>query len=223
MTVTQRSVHYRCGTCQFFTSCHHRGKLFAADFRLGKCAKAAPAIEQCEAVTDGIGVMRVMRDKDHPQVTCPRLGDVTQDDACLFHTQSRRWLVENQDFGPEVHRARNRNGLALTAGQRADGLCCIAHLDTDPRQFLACHAVSIRDRLWDPTSRTWQVAWVNLAGSIAFGISAIGAYTAPGADEVADAALANLGTFIGALCFLAGALLMTPDPEKATAPEAVEA
>ena len=45
---------------------------------------------------------------------------------------------------------------------------------------LACHAVAIRDRLWDPTSRTWQVAWVNLAGSIAFGISAIGAYAAPG-------------------------------------------
>ena len=85
---------------------------------------------------------------------------------------------------------------------------------------LACHAVSVRERLWDPTSRTWQVAWVNLAGSIAFGISAIGAYTAPGSDEVADAAVANLGTFIGALGFLAGALLMTPDPARDPQPAA---
>ena len=82
---------------------------------------------------------------------------------------------------------------------------------------LAVHAVSIRDRLWDPESRTWQVGWLNMAGSVAFGASAIGAYTAPGADHVADAALANLGTFIGALCFLAGALLMSPRPQKAAA------
>lgn len=80
---------------------------------------------------------------------------------------------------------------------------------------LACHAVSIRDRLWDPTARTWRVAWLNLAGSVAFGISALGAYTAPGADQPASVALANLGTFAGALGFLAGAVLMTPDPERA--------
>ena len=100
---------------------------------------------------------------------------------------------------------------------RPDAFGCIAFLVSS---VLACHAVSIRERLWDPTSRTWQVAWVNLAGSIAFGISAIGAYTAPGADEVADAAVANLGTFIGALCFLAGALLMTPDPARDPQPAA---
>lgn len=79
---------------------------------------------------------------------------------------------------------------------------------------LACHAVTIRDRLWDPTARTWRVAWVNLAGSVAFGMSAIGAYTAPGSDQPESVALANLGTFLGALCFLAGALLMTPRPER---------
>jgi hypothetical protein len=83
---------------------------------------------------------------------------------------------------------------------------------------LAVHAVSIRDRLWDPTARTWRVAWVNLLGSILFGVSALGAYTAPGATEVANATADNLGTFLGALCFLAGALLMTPDPARGPGP-----
>jgi hypothetical protein len=79
---------------------------------------------------------------------------------------------------------------------------------------LACHAVSIADRLWDPTARTWRVAWLNLAGSVAFGVSAIGAYTAPGSDQPESVALANLGTFLGAIGFLLGALLMTPRPER---------
>lgn len=79
---------------------------------------------------------------------------------------------------------------------------------------LAVHAVTIRDRLWDPTARSWQVAGVNMVGSVAFGASAIGAYAAPGSDQPANIAVANLGTFIGGLCFLAGALLMSPDPER---------
>ena len=70
----------------------------------------------------------------------------------------------------------------------------------------------IRDRLWDPTARSWKVAWLNLAGSIAFGISAVGAYVAPGSDQPSNVAVANLGTFVGALGFLAGALLMSPRP-----------
>lgn len=80
---------------------------------------------------------------------------------------------------------------------------------------LAVHACTLRDRLWDPTARTWDVAWVNLAGSIAFGASAVAGYVSPASGRPADAALANLGTFAGGLCFLAGALLMTPDPERA--------
>jgi hypothetical protein len=79
---------------------------------------------------------------------------------------------------------------------------------------LAVHAVTIRDRLWDPTARSWRAAWLNLAGSVAFGVSAVGAYAAPGSDQVADAALANLGTFVGAIGFLLGALLMTPKPAR---------
>jgi hypothetical protein len=58
-------------------------------------------------------------------------------------------------------------------------------------------------------SRDWQGEWINLLGCVAFGVSALGAFvTESGVTE--DALLANLGTFIGALCFLVAALLGWP-------------
>ncbi|WP_445166593.1 hypothetical protein ACTXG7_22505 [Mycolicibacterium sp. Dal123E01] len=58
-------------------------------------------------------------------------------------------------------------------------------------------------------SRDWQAEWINMIGSIAFGVSAVGAFirrTGITEDELA----ANLGTFLGALCFLGAALLVLP-------------
>ena len=49
---------------------------------------------------------------------------------------------------------------------------------------------------------------INLAGSVAFGISAVAAFVIPSSGDVLNAELSNLGTFVGALCFLAGAILM---------------
>lgn len=87
--------------------------------------------------------------------------------------------------------------------------------------IMAMRATVVRDQiLWDPTSRTWETAWLNLIGSVAFGVSAIAAYTVPSSGEVVNVALVNLGTFVGALCFLGGALLMTPDPARVPAPAA---
>jgi hypothetical protein len=60
-----------------------------------------------------------------------------------------------------------------------------------------------------PRSRDWQAQWVNMVGCVAFGASALGAFVTPqGVTE--DALLANTGTFVGALCFLAAALLLLP-------------
>jgi hypothetical protein len=59
------------------------------------------------------------------------------------------------------------------------------------------------------TSRDWQAEWINMIGCLAFGVSALGAFvTETGVTE--DALLANAGTFVGALCFLAAALLVLP-------------
>ncbi|MCE7884441.1 MAG: hypothetical protein DYH08_11390 [Actinobacteria bacterium ATB1] len=47
-------------------------------------------------------------------------------------------------------------------------------------------------------------ALVNMLGSIFFMASAAGSYVVPSTGDPANAALANGGTFLGALCFLAG-------------------
>ncbi len=54
----------------------------------------------------------------------------------------------------------------------------------------------------------WQIAALNLLGSVAFGLAAIGARYLPITGEPANIALVNLGTFAGALCFLVGAALL---------------
>src|SRR5665811_1102933 len=61
---------------------------------------------------------------------------------------------------------------------------------------------------WRPRGLGWSVAPLNMAGSLAFGISAAASRIAPASGELRNAALANLGTFVGAICFLAGAILL---------------
>ncbi|MCV7177856.1 hypothetical protein [Mycolicibacterium sphagni] len=74
---------------------------------------------------------------------------------------------------------------------------------------LGVAAASIAIGLIALGSRDWQAEWINMIGSIAFGVSAVGAFVRrTGITE--DALAANVGTFIGALCFLAAALLILP-------------
>lgn len=63
--------------------------------------------------------------------------------------------------------------------------------------------------------RDRRVAAVNLAGSVAFGFSAVGAFTLE-SGTLLNADLANGGTFVGAVCFLLGGLaLVRPAPVAA--------
>lgn len=60
---------------------------------------------------------------------------------------------------------------------------------------------------WRPGERDWHITALNMWGSIFFGLSAIGAhYDVSGA--ISHVALANGGTFLGAVCFLVASLLM---------------
>ena len=56
----------------------------------------------------------------------------------------------------------------------------------------------------------WQIAVVNLAGCVAFGISAVAGYVVPSTGSALDLAASNAWTSFGALCFLVGALLLLP-------------
>jgi len=57
-------------------------------------------------------------------------------------------------------------------------------------------------------SPEWWIAAVNLAGCVFFGISAIAGHIVPATGSARDLAAANSTTVLGALCFLAGAILV---------------
>jgi hypothetical protein len=60
---------------------------------------------------------------------------------------------------------------------------------------LAVAAITITVGAVELKSRDWQAAWVNMVGSIAFGVSAAGAFVRrSGVTE--DAPPANVGTFL---------------------------
>lgn len=70
--------------------------------------------------------------------------------------------------------------------------------------------VEVAPRIWHRPHRDlgWTIAALNLAGSVAFGLSAIGARYLTTTGEPANITLVNLGTFAGAVCFLVGAALL---------------
>jgi len=74
---------------------------------------------------------------------------------------------------------------------------------------------------WPPRGRGWWIAGVNLTGSVAFGISALASHVVPATQQVRNQALMNLGTFIGAILFLVGAVLLLPERANADPPEAM--
>jgi hypothetical protein len=69
---------------------------------------------------------------------------------------------------------------------------------------------------WSPTSLSWWITALNLFGSIAFGVSAVAAFIIPSTGKIWHVELSNLGTFVGALCFLAGAVLLLPERTSGT-------
>ena len=64
---------------------------------------------------------------------------------------------------------------------------------------------------WNPRSFSWNVAGLNMLGSIFFGISAVGAFVLPDTGLPLNVFLVNMGTFAGAVCFLIAAILLLPE------------
>ena len=73
---------------------------------------------------------------------------------------------------------------------------------------------------WRPREFEWWVANLNMVGSLAFGVSAVASRIVVTNGEPRNQELTNLGTFVGALCFAAGAVLLLP--ERAAAPPPAE-
>lgn len=75
---------------------------------------------------------------------------------------------------------------------------------------LAVSATRHAGRLWDPEVRSWWSTWLNMAGSVAFGASAVAAWINPSTGQPLSTDWVNIGTFAGAICFMTAALLVKP-------------
>ncbi|HEY2203009.1 MAG TPA: hypothetical protein VGH99_00840 [Pseudonocardia sp.] len=69
---------------------------------------------------------------------------------------------------------------------------------------------------WRPRSWAWWITLVNLVGSVAFGVSAVASYVIPATGQARNADRANLGTLVGAVFFLVGAVLLLPERTEDT-------
>ncbi len=103
-------------------------------------------------------------------------------------------------------------GLSVAAARhhvwRPDALGSVCFLVASTLAwFEVCHGWGA----WAPAETSWWITALNLAGSVAFGCSAVASYVVPSTGAVWDAELSNLGTLVGALCFLAGAVLLLPE------------
>jgi hypothetical protein len=67
-------------------------------------------------------------------------------------------------------------------------------------------------------SGAWRIVALNMLGSVAFGVAAVASLIQPSTSEPVSAAVENAGTAIGALCFLAGALMLLPGLAKSPVP-----
>jgi hypothetical protein len=88
--------------------------------------------------------------------------------------------------------------------------------------FLVASGLALRDARRrviadEPEPRTWKIGVINLLGSVAFGVSAVAAFVIPSTGDIRNAALSNLGTLAGAVCFLTAAILML-SPANTDAP-----
>jgi len=64
---------------------------------------------------------------------------------------------------------------------------------------------------WKLRSLSWRIAALNLLGSIAFGVSAVASKVVSTTGEPRNILLVNLGTAVGGVCFLVGALYLLPE------------
>jgi hypothetical protein len=80
--------------------------------------------------------------------------------------------------------------------------------------------VAVCGRPWCRRRRDtpWRIAMLNMVGSVFFGISAITSIIIPSTGEVLNADATNATTFLGAVCFLAGGVLLIPGGQPAVRP-----
>ncbi len=118
----------------------------------------------------------------------------------LFNVNTVDALLPNLDWLQE--------DLVIWAPDVAGSIC-----------FLAASALALieyvhAERGWSPGDVSWWTVWVNMLGSVAFGISAVYGVVLPESGELLDGWRVNAFTCLGAICFLVGAYLLLPELER---------
>ena len=99
---------------------------------------------------------------------------------------------------------RESNGLIWVP----DILGCVCFLASGHLALLeVCHG-RIRLRFDD---LGWGIVAINQVGSVLFFAAGVAAYTRPATSEAVNLALANWGTFLGAVCFAIGGVMQTQE------------
>ncbi|MGH3043639.1 MAG: hypothetical protein ACRDM2_02820 [Gaiellaceae bacterium] len=63
--------------------------------------------------------------------------------------------------------------------------------------------------VWRQRGAPWRIAWLNMLGSVFFGIAAVASWVVPDTGELLNTEATNAFTFLGAVCFFLGAWLMS--------------
>jgi hypothetical protein len=147
----------------------------------------------------------------------PHLPGVTTRRFFVFQPHRIDWwataiqLVGTVFFNVSTANALRVNLTAEAASQhvwRPDALGSICFLVASALAWLeVCHGWVA----WRPGEWSWWITLVNLTGSVAFGVSAVAAKVDPVTGQLRNAGLSGLGTLVGAVCFLVGALLLLPE------------
>lgn len=124
------------------------------------------------------------------------------------------WLAAaTQSFGTIMFNVSTTSALharSITAQEKfvwnPDAGGSVAFLVSGVLAFMAYAHVA---QPLDLGRRAWWSVFINFVGCVAFGLSAVGAFILPDGGAF-DGSLANIGTFIGALCFLFASLIMLP-------------
>jgi drug/metabolite transporter (DMT)-like permease len=78
--------------------------------------------------------------------------------------------------------------------------------------FLIASALALA-AVWRRRGTAWRIGWLNMLGSIFFGIAAVASWVVPDTGELLNTEATNAFTFLGAVCFFAGAwVLRSPAP-----------
>jgi drug/metabolite transporter (DMT)-like permease len=75
--------------------------------------------------------------------------------------------------------------------------------------FLVASALALAP-VWGSRGRERRIAIWNMVGSVFFGIAAIASWVVPDTGELLNTEATNAFTFLGAVCFFAGARLLLP-------------